>query len=203
MAEELKELIEKIQHEGVKVAEEKAAAIDAQAKRRAEETIKNAEREAGRIMAEAKAQIERLEQGAKDSVKQAARDTMLSLRKEIDSVLGRLVSAHVHQALTADELGRILATIVKGCGSVHKDEIIISVRREDLAHIEKALISELGQEVKKGITLKTSADIRGGFLISYDRGKSYFDFSDKSLAEYLASQLKTGLADIVKEAAIK
>lgn len=199
MAEELKELIEKIQHEGVKVAEEKAAAIEIQAKRRAEDIVKNAEREAGRIVGEAKVQVERLEQGSKDSVKQVARNTMLSLRKEIDAMLGRLVGAHVHKALTSEELGRILATIVKGCGSVHKGEIAVSIRKEDLEKTEKALIAELGQEVKKGITLKATADLRGGLLISYDSGRSYFDFSDKALAEYLASQLKPALADIIKE----
>lgn len=203
MAEELKALIEKIQYEGVRAAEEKAAAIEAQAKRRAEEIIRNSEKEASRIIADAKEQIERLEKGSKDSVKQAARDTILSLRKEIASMLERLVTAHVHKALTTDELGHLLATIVKGCSGAHKGEIIVSIRKEDLEKTEKALIAELGQEAKKGITLKTTADIRGGFLLSYDSGRSYFDFSDAALAEYLASQLKPGLANIVKEVVVK
>lgn len=203
MAEELKELIEKIQLEGVKAAEDKALAIAAHAQRRADETIKNAEKESGRIISEAKERVARLEEGAKSSVKQAARDTMLSLRKEIAAMLERLVADHVHKALSAEDLAKILTAIIKGCSGENKDKIVISLRKEDLEKVEKALFSELGHEAKKGIALRATTDIRGGFLISYDSGKSYFDFSDKALAEYLAAQLKTSLADIVKGPAVK
>lgn len=203
MAEELKELIEKIQLEGIKAAEDKAAAIEAHARKRADEIIVISEKEAVRMTAEAKEQIKRLEEGAKNSIKQASRDTMLSLRKEISSTLERLAAHHVHNALSADDLAKILVTIIKGCGAEDKGRIVVSLKKEDLEKVEKALFTELGQEVKKGITLKSTADIHGGFLISYDQGKSYFDFSDKALAEYLASHLKAGLADIVKEAPSK
>lgn len=204
MAEELKELIEKIQEEGVRAAEEKGKAIESAAKARAERLVEDAEREASRILAQAREQVGRLEEGSRESVKQAARDTMLTLRKEIAAMLERLVSAHVHKALDPQDLVKILATVIKGCGRAdaqHKDQIVISLRKEDLEKVEKVLFAELGQDAKRGIALRPSADLRGGFLISYDSGKSYFDFSDKALAEYLSSHLKGPLAEIVKEAA--
>ena len=199
----MKELIEKIQLEGVKAAEEKALAIESHAQKKADEIIQNADKESKRIILDAREQIARLEAGAKNSVKQAARDTMLSLKKEITAMLERLVANHVHKALSPEDLAKILTVIVKGCGGENRDKIVISLKKEDLEKVEKALFSELGHEAKKGITLKVTADIHGGFLISYDSGKSYFDFSDKALAEYLALHLKTSLADIVKEAASK
>ena len=202
MAEELKELIEKIQLEGVKAAEDKASAIDSAARKRADEITASAAKEAERITSEAREQVGRMEEGAKNSIKQASRDTMLSLRKEIASMLERLVAAHVHKALSAEDMAKILVTIIKGCGH-DKDRIVVSLKKEDLEKVEKALFSELGQEAKKGITLKSASDIHGGFLISYDSGKSYFDFSDGALAEYLASHLKPALGDIIKEAASK
>ena len=201
MAEDLKELIEKIQLEGVKAAEDKALAIEARARKRADEIVTSAAKEAERITSETRERIKRLEEGAKNSIKQASRDTMLSLRKEIASTLERLVASHVHKALSAEEMAKILVAIIKGCGSQDKDRIVISLKKDDLEKVEKALFSELGQEAKKGITLKSAADIHGGFLISYDSGKSYFDFSDRALAEYLAAHLKAGLGDIIKEAA--
>ncbi|MBN2453223.1 MAG: hypothetical protein JXB40_03040 [Candidatus Omnitrophica bacterium] len=199
MAEELKELIEKIQRDGVKAGEDKAKEIEASAGKRAEEIVKNAEMEAARMLADAKEEIKTLEEGSKKSIKQVARDTMLSLRAEISAMLEQLVRAHLHKALAPGDLAKILASAIKSCGS-HKEQIVVSLRKEDLEKVEKELFSELGQEAKKGITLMATSDIRGGFLISYDSGKSYFDFSDKALAEYLASQLKTGLAEIMKEA---
>ncbi|MBU0604845.1 MAG: hypothetical protein KKH77_01000 [Candidatus Omnitrophica bacterium] len=203
MAEELKELIEKIQLEGVKAAEDKALVIEAEARARADKAVEKGAKEAERMISEAKAEIRRLEEGAKNSVKQASRDTMLSLRKEIYSVLERIVGSHVHKALSAEELAKILTTMIKGHGGEDKQNIIVSLKKDDLEKVEKAVFAELGQEAKKGIRLKVVTDIHGGFLISYDSGRSYFDFSDKALAEYLSLHLKARLGDIVKEAAAK
>ena len=203
MAEELKELIEKIQLEGVKAAEDKALVIEAEARARADKAVEKGAKEAERMISEAKAEIKRLEEGAKNSIKQASRDTMLSLRKEIYSMLERIVGSHVHKALSAEELAKMLTTMIKGHGGEDKQNIIVSLKKDDLEKVEKAVFAELGQEAKKGIRLKAVTDIHGGFLISYDSGRSYFDFSDKALAEYLSLHLKARLGDIVKEAAAK
>jgi vacuolar-type H+-ATPase subunit E/Vma4 len=118
-------------------------------------------------------------------------------------MLGTIVTGHVHKALSAEDLAKILITIIKGCGGDDRDKVIVSLKKEDLEKVEKALFSELGQEAKRGIRLKSTADIHGGFLISYDSGKSYFDFSDRALAEYIAGHLKADLGDILKEAVSK
>ena len=199
MAEELKALIEKIQEEGVKAAEAKAASIEDQAMRRADEMVRQAEKDARRAIDEAQSSIAKMEEGAKESIRQAGRDTVLALKKEISEILGRIVETHVHKALSPEELARILVTVIKGCGGENKDKVIVSIRKEDLERVEKAVFAELGQEAKKGIILKAAADIKGGFHISYDSGKSFFDFSDRSLAEYLAQHLKGRLAELLKE----
>lgn len=201
MADQLKELIEKIQAEGVKAAEEKAASIELEARRMAEDLVKKSEKSAARIEAEAKDRIARMEEGAKSSIKHAGRDTILSLKKEISAMLERLVEHHVHRALSAEEIAKILTTVIKGCGGEGMDKIIVSVRKEDLGSVEAALLAELGAEVKKGITIRTTGELHGGFVISYDSGRSCYDFSDKALAEYLASYLKPKLAELLKESA--
>ncbi len=201
MAEELKELIAKIQEEGIKAAQEKAAAIGEEAARRADEKVRSAEKEASRIVAEAQEKAARAEESARTSLKQASRDTVIALKKEIAALLDRLVTAHVHRAFSADELGAMLVTMIKGCGGPAKDKIIISLKKDDIEKVERTLFAELGAEVKKGITLRSAADMRGGFTISYDSGKSYYDFTEKALAEYLASHLNPQLAQILKEAA--
>ena len=203
MAEELKELIEKIQAEGFKAAEEKAALIEAEARRKAEDLIKKSEKEAARVETDANDRINRAEEGAKNSIKQAGRDTILSLKKEISAMLERLAEHHVHKALGAEEMAKILTTVIKGCGGEGMDKIVVSVRKEDIAAVEAALMAELGAEVKKSITIRTTGELRGGFVISYDGGRSCYDFSDKALAEYLASYLKPKLAELLKESVSK
>ena len=198
MAEELKGLIEKIQEEGVRTAEEKARAIEAQARKKAEEIIAKAEREAENIAARTEANVSRMEKSSKDSLKQAGRDLIIALRKEINAMLERLIVSQVHKVLASDELSKILQAIVKEYRAGEKEGIVISLRKEDLEKLERNFLSKLKEETKKGITLKAAENIRGGFTISYDSVKSYYDFTDKALAEHIALSLKPKLAEMLK-----
>lgn len=201
MAEELKELIEKIQLEGVRAAEEKADGIVRAAQARADEIAAKAARDAGRMVSEATERIKKLEEGSRNSVKQAARDALLSLKREIASILEKLVATHVHKALTAEEMSKLIVGMIKCACTPEKGGMAVSVRKDDIDRIEKALTAELGRELKKGITIREAPGAHGGFHISYDAGKSYFDFSEKALADYISAHLKAGLAEIVKSAA--
>lgn len=199
MAEELKNLIEKIQQEGVKAAEEKASDIENEASRRAEAIVEKAEKEANDIVAAAKKRIAKMEESGKVSLKQAGRDLLLSLRKEINAILDKIIASNVREALKPDELGKIIGTLIKNYGGGEKGGIIVSLEKEDLEKLKKGFLGKLKEETKKEIILKSSEDIHGGFIISYDSGKSYYDFTDKALAEYIALHLKPELAEMFKE----
>lgn len=197
MAEDLKGLIEKINQEGIKAGQEKAQAIESQAQRRAEEIAKKANLEAERLLAEAKDKISRMQQSAKLSLEQAGRDLLLVLRKEINAMLDRLIAARLRQALSPKEMTRIIAALIKSYSKKEKGDIIVSLKKQDLKSLEKGLMAELKEQLKKGITLKVSEEISAGFVISYDGGKSYFDFTDKALTEYIGSCLQPKLAEIL------
>ena len=47
--------------------------------------------------------------------------------------------------------------------------------------------------MEKKIILKPAEEISGGFTISFDNGKSCYDFTDKALAEYIGTYLKPKL----------
>lgn len=200
MAEELKALIEKIQEEGVRAAESKAADIERRASATAAEIVAKARKEADRIISDAKDKAARMEESGHATLRQAGRDLILTLRKEINATLERIVASHVHKALSPDELADMITAALKECHRDEKHEIVIMLRKEDLERLEKGFMNELRAELKKGMTLKAADDIRGGFMISYDSGRSYYDFTDKSLAHYLATALKPGLADILDDA---
>jgi vacuolar-type H+-ATPase subunit E/Vma4 len=199
MAEELKDLIEKIQEEGVKAGEEKARKIEADAKKQASAIIERAKKEAARTAEEAVGRAADAEASGRAVLKQAGRDLILSLKKEICATLDRIVASHAHKALEPAEMTRIIATLVKEHAAEAESDIVISFKKEDLEKLEKGLLSELRAEVKKGLILKTSDEIQGGFIISYDAGKSYYDFTDKALARYIAASLRPKLAEILDE----
>ncbi|MEA3305257.1 MAG: V-type ATP synthase subunit E family protein [Candidatus Omnitrophota bacterium] len=199
MAEELKDLIEKIHQEGVKAAEDKASDIENEAKRRAEIIIEKAGKEAENIIAEAKEKSAKMEKTGKLSLKQAGRDTILSLRKEINAVLDKIVVSHVREALNPGELSKIISALIKNCDGMEKNSIMISLNKGNLEKLKKGFLSKLKDETKKEIILKSSEDIHGGFTISYDSGKSHYDFTDEALAGYISLYLKPELSGMLKE----
>lgn len=199
MAEDLKGLIEKIQEEGVKAAEGKARSIELNAKEKASAIVEAARREAGEILSSAKMEAARNEESVNATLKQAGRDLILSIRKEISSMLDKLIAHHIQKALGPDEMARIISSMIKECGRPEKDELVINAKKEDLERLEKALMAELGQKAREGLILRPSDELRGGFMISYDGGRSHFDFSDKALADYISGYLKPRLAQILKD----
>lgn len=197
MAEDIKGLIEKIQRDGVNAAEEKARQIEAEATRRAKEIISKAKGEAEKILAEAQDLAVRKQESTKVSLQQAARDTLLSLKKEINAMLDRLITLRLQEALTPEEIAKIINLLIKDYGREDKGEVVISLSKQDYEKMERGFLGGLKDAAKKGIVLRPSQDISGGLIISYDAGKSHFDFTDKMLAGYISSSIKPKLAEIL------
>ncbi|MDI6606104.1 MAG: hypothetical protein QME65_03055 [Candidatus Omnitrophota bacterium] len=198
MTEDIKGLIEKIREEGVKAAQDQARQIEEEASRRAQELVDKARQEARKIIAEANQQAARKEESTKALLQQAGRDLMLSLKKEIDAMLNRLIVAQVAEVLSPEELIRIITLLVKDYRGKEDGDTIITLKKADCEKLNKGFLVKLKEEAKKGIVLKASEEINGGFIISFDAGKSHYDFTDRALAEYLSIYLKPQLSQILE-----
>ena len=197
MADDIKELIEKINQEGIIAAENKAKEIEHKAIAKAEEILKKAHIEKEKILNQAKEEILKIEEKEKNLLHQAGRDMLLILRQEINAMLEKLINTEVKNTLTAENLFKILSNIIKDTLIQEKGQVVISLSKEDLDALENGFLDKLKDEIKKKIILRAADDIHGGFVISFDKGKSQFDFSDKALAEYIATFLKPKLKDIL------
>jgi len=200
MAEEIRDLIEKINQEGIRAAEEKAQNIEAAAKQRADDILAQARLEAGEMIAVAKDRIHREDEKGKTLLAQAGRDLLLSLRKEINAMLGRIVVSDIHQVLTPEALFKLLSEVVRNFSAKEGSDITVLLNKEDLEILEKIFLLQLREETRKKIILRPAEEISGGFTISFDSGKSCYDFTDKALAEYIGTYLKPKLNKILQEA---
>jgi V/A-type H+-transporting ATPase subunit E len=200
MAEEIRDLIEKINQEGIKAAEEKAQNIEAAAKQRADDILAQAKLEAKEIIAAAKDRVRREDEKGKTLLVQAGRDLLLSLRKEINAMLGSIVISDIQQALIPEALFKLLSEMVKNYCAGESSDITVFLNKEDLETLEKNFLHKLREETKKKIILKPAEEISGGFTISFDSGKSCYDFTDKALAEYIGTSLKPKLNQLLKDA---
>ena len=200
MAEEIRDLIEKINQEGIRAAEEKAHNIEAAAQQRADDILAHATRESEEMIAAAKDRIRRDDEKGKILLNQAGRDLLLSLRKEINAMLGRIVVSEIQQALTPEALFKLLSEAVRNYSAGEISDITVLLNKEDLEILEKNFLYKLKEETKKKIILSPSEEISGGFTISFDSGKSCYDFTDRALAEYIGTYLKPKLNQILQEA---
>ena len=200
MAEEIRDLIEKINQEGIRAAEEKAQNIEAAAKQRADDILAQARREAEEMIAAAQDRIRREDEKGKTLLAQAGRDLLLSLRKEMNAMLGRIMVSDIQQALTPEALFNLVSEVVRNYSAGESSDITVFLKKEDLETLGKNFLNKLREETKKKILLRPAEEISGGFTISFDNGKSCFDFTDKALAEYIGTYVKPKLNQILKEA---
>jgi len=197
MAEQIKELIEKIQQEGIQAAKDKAQEIEKLARKQADSIVADAKLQASRLIEDAKEETQKTKDSTDVLLKQAARDMLLMLRKEVNNTLDRIVTEHLRQVLEPQELIKIIATLAKSCADKSGGDIVVLLSKQDLKKIEDGFKQELKEKIKSGLTIHASDDIHAGFTISYDNGKSQFDFSDKALAEYIGNYLKPRLAEFL------
>jgi len=199
MAQEIKDLIAKIQQEGIQVAQEQAAQIKAQADRVALKIISEAKIEAQRIVEQANSQAKKLDDSTQAALKQASRDMLISLRQEIISMLERLIKLDLRQALTVEELSKIITALIKNSPLSLGSQIVVSLNQQDKEKLEQGFLKQLIAETKKSIVLKSADGIGSGFIISFDAGKSIFDFSGEALSEYISGCLRPELNKILNQ----
>jgi len=197
MTDELKGLIEKIQQEGIKTAEEKASAIEEQARKKADEILNVAHLNAEALIRQAEEKIRRNLEASEAALKQAGRNTLLELKKEINAILERVIAYSVRETLRHEELSKIIIAAIKECCAEEHGKIVVVLGKEDQEKLEKDSLKGLREEIKKGIVLKFSDDFSAGFMISYDSGKSYFDFTEQALAAYLSQYVQPALAKLL------
>jgi vacuolar-type H+-ATPase subunit E/Vma4 len=140
-----------------------------------------------------------MQESSEASLKQAGRDIMLALKSQIYQALQNLISAEVSAALNPEELGKIIEGLIKEYCARENKGAIVYLSAEDKNKLEGLFLKRLKDELKKGIELRSQEDIRSGFIISFDAGKSSFDFSNKALCDYIGLSLKSKVAELLRD----
>ncbi|MDP8229508.1 MAG: hypothetical protein P9L93_00185 [Candidatus Gorgyraea atricola] len=200
MSEKLKELLEKINQEGVQQAGENAKVIELQAKKNAERIISSAKNKAHSIIEEAEDIAEKTKKTGEVALKQASRDLMLSLKDEIRKIFSKIVASETAKAVSSEDIVNLLVELIENYikkGGASSD-VAVLVKKEDLEKLKKTMLSKLKEKVKEGIEFKASPNINAGFSISFDKGKSFFDFTDEGLTQALCAYLNPELTKLLK-----
>ena len=191
MAEELQQLLEKIQRDGVDKANAEAAAIIAKAKEEANALVKKAQEDAAAAEAKGKADAEAYAARARETISQAARDTVLKVKEDVTKLLTQLLAQNVSAAL-ATEAVPLAAAAVKELVTGSGAEVAASAKLVD------ALRAQLAAQAQNGVKVVADEMTGAGFTVKLDNGRVEHDFTDAAISEALAQRLRPDLAALLK-----
>ncbi len=198
---QLQELIDQIKKDGVEAAETQAEAILTAAKAEAEKIISGAKAEAEKLVLDAKAENERAVKSGEDALRQAGRNLLISFRESVTKELKAILSENISSVYSSEELAQLIVKVVAEWASKpEKEDITVILNSEDLKKLEDTILSGLKDKMQKGVTLKATDSIDGGFRIAVNDGGAYYDYSKDAVTEMLADYLSPKIASLLREA---
>lgn len=168
---QIQDLVQSIKHDGIEEAKKEAAAVVDAAKVQAQEIIEDARKEASRMIDDANREIE----SAKALVKQAQRDAVLSVKKELEALLDGILSSEVSKTMTGEQLSKVIVAAING---EDPSKYVLEVK-----DVNDSLKSGLAKELEKGLEIKPvkNASVR----LCLKDGSGFYDFSDEEIANLL------------------
>jgi len=204
MAEELQNLLDRIQKDGVERAEARAAKIVAEAEQAAARLREEAEAEAEALREQGAQDAEAFLQRARKSLEQAARDVVLSVGDAVTATMQELVRSDVAAALSPQALQEILVKAVESYfGSDTAAGLDILLGEDDCAALTASFRARLGRAIAGGIELTPVRSVVSGFRVAVRGENVEHDFTAEAIAESMAQLVRPQIAEIVRKAMAK
>ncbi len=198
MESKLEHLIEKIKTDGIEEAKKSADEIIKTTRKEADSIIKKAHEDAQKIVASAGNQAEKLKSNAESALKQAARDTVLVTKEKLIKLLDMVFQRELGTALSPDLMKELILKIVEHWSGGAKLEVLVS--EKDLEELRELMFVKSRSELKDTVTIKVDKGISKGFRVGLKDNNVYYDFTDESIAEFLAEFLNPGIREILDKA---
>ncbi len=199
MSIQVKELIDKIKNEGIISAENESRKIITDAKEKAAQMIKKAKEEADFHKQHAESEIKKSEVACREALKQASRDILIGLEKQITGQFEAVISESVGDTLSTDLTEKLILELVKAWSEKGEEGIQIVLSSSDAREFGDGLKVKLSKCFKEGVEIVPLPKISKGFRIGGSDGALY-DFTREGIAEILAEALTPELAEILEEA---
>lgn len=197
---QLKELIDTIQRDGVDKVRQESETLLRQARAQADGIVAAAQAQAVALLANARREQEQLERSGRESLKQASRDLLLGVRKQLESLFSALLKEKSREALKDKAITAAIAAMIANWTPERQDKIELLLPQKQFTSLAKTLRKALAGKIAAGIEIKAAAEVANGFRVAEKDGHAYYDFSAESIAESLALFLNPAMAGIVAEA---
>ena len=190
---QIQELIDSIKKDGLEQAKKDAVAYLENAKAEADRIVADANDEAAKLIEKAKKEIALEEKSSKATLEQAARDAVLSFKKGVEQELDKIMNEEVSASVDGALLERLIDEVVSS-DLVGKDAVI---EVKDVKAVSEAFVKKLSDKVKKGLTIKSSNQVSGGFRVIEKDGSGYIDLTEREIAALLKPYLNESLKELI------
>ena len=194
MTEDLQQLLEKIQRDGVDKAQAEASSILENATKEAASLIATAKAEADKIKSDAKAEADAYATRAGETISQSARDVLLHVEKSVTALMEELLQKDVNTALNCEETTAALVQEAVKTYMSGEESIEIAAAEK----MVEALRAKLAATAAEGVSVVTDKTTGSGFRVKLADGRIEHDFTGTAVADALAKQLRPGLAALLK-----
>ena len=174
---QIQDLVTSIRKEGIDAANAQAESIIAEAKKKADAIVSDAKAEADSVKASAEKEIGIMKESASVSAEQAKRDAMLAFKTEVQTVFENILKNDVKKSLSEKSLAKLIRAAVAG-----ED---VSKYTAEVADVSDALKSELAEEIKNGLEIKPTKNVKAGFRLAANDGSGYFACTEDEIAEMM------------------
>lgn len=201
MAEDLQGLLNKIQTDGLKKAEDEKNIIIEDAKKQAAELVAKAKQEADELIKNAKISADSTQNRAEAAIKQAARDITIALKSDLLTRLQNVTKNCVGEAMTADLMSQLIMEMAKAQRAKSPTgelglEVILA--KKDLDAMSERLNGSLMKSLRTNPKISVGNDFTSGFQISFEGDDVFLDFSDEALSDIICEFTGPKLAAIIK-----
>lgn len=200
MAEELQSLLERIQKDGVDKAESQAETILEEARHKAADILTAAREEADELRSSAETEAEAFEQRANASLRQAARDVVLSVGEAIDRTFRGLAASDVSAAMTPEVIENMLTSIVQPYFEKGSGKLAVLLSEKDRESMQDALSARFADALKQGLEIRGIRGMAAGFRVSVVDDNVEHDFSSEAVTDALCALIRPRLAEVVRAA---
>lgn len=193
MEQQIKDLVDSIRKEGIDAAKAESAKIIQEAEKKAKDIVAQAEAEKARLLKEAEKEIQLSRASSEDSIKQAARNVSLQLRKSIEDEYTAILRKAVKAGLKGQPLMDMVKLVLEGDVSGKAVEL----PKQDLEALSVDLSKIFANEIKQGLEFRPSPVLQSGFRVAEKDGSGYIEVSDDKCAELLLPYLSDTLKAIL------
>lgn len=194
MTEDLQQLLEKIQRDGVDKAKSDADKILADARAQAKALTDQAKADADKMKSEAEKEAEAFGRRAEETIRQAARDTVLNVEKSVTDMLSAILLKDVQKTMdNTNFVKELVAEAVKTYLN-GKEDIAVAAGQK----LADVLRSELASKAANGVTIITDENTGAGFSVRLSKGRIEHTFTGAAVADALSKQLRPRLAALLK-----